>query len=82
VTHLIFQEEKPVGERGADRTPAKKYVSSVILAPIQQTFLTIHGYLEVVGIFRNFFRNFAVLKRCIPVLSVYEILLRWFHSMQ
>jgi len=38
VTHLIFQEEKPVGARGADRTPAKTYVSSVIFAPSQQTF--------------------------------------------
>ena len=62
VTHLLFQEEKAVGERDADRTAAKKYVSSVIFAPSQQTFLTIHGYPEVLWVFTNFFRNFAVFR--------------------
>ena len=62
VTHLLFQEEKAVGERDADRTAAKKYVSSVIFSLIQQILLAIHGYLEVLCVFTNFFRNFAVFR--------------------
>ena len=52
VMHFIFQEEKTVDERDADRTAAKKYVFSVIFALDEHVCYPSDGsgYQEVVAL--------------------------------